>query len=345
MRAQFAMAVGAMILAIAGCSDDADKTSTPESTSTSTSTSAEATPLPEPITAQGAERVKLDEVLERELSLPDEPDWMVVAFGSLWTLKGNGDVLRIDPETGEVLAVIREGEFEEPLCQGLGASEDSIWACPARGDPVGRVVRIDPTTDKIVSTLETKKIQDQGRLLSAAGQLWLLTDAGETLTGVDLESERATTEIRLGETCTDLAGSGTTLWAACPIEGHVLKIDAAAGEVVDEGEFPGARVASASEDLWIGFESGLAQVDPESLETLALYDVQAAFGGTVLATDDEVWVRESGGNFLTRIDPEEQRITEVIEAPKLTSGGDVVVIGDSVWATAYDDSTMVQLQR
>ena len=36
---------------------------------------------------------------------------------------------------------------------------------------------------------------------------------------------------------------------------------------------------------------------------------------------------------------------EVIEAPKLTSGGDVVVIGDSVWATAYDDSTMVQLRR
>jgi DNA-binding beta-propeller fold protein YncE len=329
------------IIAIAGCSDDSTETETAPATTTIGDEAA----LPEPITAADAERVKLEDRLERELSLPDEPDWMVVAFDSLWTLKGNGDVLRIDPDTGKVLAEISEGEFSEPLCQGLGASEDAIWACPARGDPVGRVVRIDPRSNEIVSTLKTKKMQDQGRLVNAAGRLWLLTDAGETLTGVDLATERETSEIKLGETCTDLAASGTTLWAACPIEGHVLRIDAEAGEVTAEGAFSGARSTSVGDDLWVAFDGGVAQADPDSLEIDAVYEAEAAFGGTVYATDDEVWVREEGGDFLTRIDPGAQEITEVIEAPRLQSGGDVVVIGDSVWATAYDDSTMVQLKR
>jgi hypothetical protein len=53
----------------------------------------------------------------------------------------------------------------------------------------------------------------------------------------------------------------------------------------------------------------------------------------------------AGGSFLARIDPVERRIVETIEAPQLSSGGDVVVIGDSVWATAYNDETVVQLSR
>jgi hypothetical protein len=56
-------------------------------------------------------------------------------------------------------------------------------------------------------------------------------------------------------------------------------------------------------------------------------------------------VREQEGHFLARIDPVEQRIVETIEAPQLPSGGDVVVVGDSVWATAYSDETVVQLKR
>ncbi len=37
-------------------------------------------------------------------------------------------------------------------------------------------------------------------------------------------------------------------------------------------------------------------------------------------------------------------ISETIEAPKLPSGGDVIEVGDSVWATAYNDGALVELQ-
>jgi streptogramin lyase len=334
-------------LAIAGCSDDSDETAS-SSTSTSTATEAGESALPEPITAEGAERVKLADVLQREVHLPDEPDWMVEAFGSLWTIKGNGDVIRVDPETGKVIAEISKGEFSDPLCQGIGASDDSIWACPARGDPVGRVVRIDPERNEIVSTLKTLKMQDQGRLIAAAGNLWLLSEHGDRLVGVDLDTERQAAEIKLGETCTDLAGgSVTTLFLMCPIDGHVLSVDPETAKVTGEGDFPGARTGwFTGDDLWVGLDGGTAQADPESLEIEALYDTHPAYDGRVYATEDEVLTREGeGANFLTRIDPAAQRITEIVEQPRAKSGGDVIVVDGSIWTTTYDDSVMYQLER
>ena len=344
MRMRRGVPLVLVAMAIAGCSDDSATDDTGSTTAATSSTTTEPA-LPDPITAHGADRVKPEYVLQMENDSGDGPDWMVPACGSLWVKRDNNAVDRVDPAGGEVVAEISYREFEEPLCQGIGAGDDAIWSCPSVGDPGGTVVRIDPDTNEVVSTLKTKKMPDQGRIVSAADQLWLLTDGGARLTGVDLGSEDEATEIRLGETCTDLAASGTTLYAACPIEGHVLRIDAETGEVAAEGAFAGARTASVSGDLWIGFDGGVAQADPKSLEVRALYDLQAAFGGAVFATDDEVWVRQEGGPFLSRIDPDEQRIVETIEAPKLPSGGDVVVIGDSVWATAADDGMLVQVKR
>jgi hypothetical protein len=103
------------------------------------------------------------------------------------------------------------------------------------------------------------------------------------------------------------------------------------------------RAIALGDALWVGFTDGVAQMDPDSLEVLAVYEASPGVGGAVFAGEDEVWVREEGGAFLVRIDAEEQAITERIEAPRLPSGGDVIVIGDSLWATAYDDQALVQL--
>ena len=156
----------------AGCGDDSEETTSTSSTSDEATGESE---LPEPIPVAGATKVDLEERLVRELSIPDEPDWMVAAFGSVWSILGNGDVVRIDPESGRVDDTIANPfGFEPPLCQGIGASEDAIWACPANGRPPGTVVRIDPKTNEVVSTLSTRKIPEQGRLISSAGKLWLV---------------------------------------------------------------------------------------------------------------------------------------------------------------------------
>ena len=335
--------VALAVLAIAGCSDESG-------TKAQSTAATQETALPETIPIDGVRRVELKDRLQRKISIPDEPDWMVAAFGSLWSIRGNGDVVRIDPESGRIIADIPNPfGFKPPLCQGIGASDAAIWACPANGRPPGTIVRIDPKTNEVVSELSTRKIPDQGRLVSSAGQLWLLTDSGRRLTGVDVRNEKPASELRLPATCMQLASQpateDTSLWAVCPIDGLLLRIDPTVPEITGEVELAGADNASVGEDVWVAFEGGIAQVDPESLEVLAVYELYARFGGSIHASEEEVWVREEDGRFLARIDPAEQRIVETIEAPQLPSGGDVVVINDSVWATAYNQSTIVQLER
>jgi hypothetical protein len=334
------VAVGALF---GGCADD------PEETTSSSDAATVESELPETIPVAGATEVDLEERLLTRLKIPEEPDWMVEAFGSIWSIRGNGDVVRVDPETGRVDATIANPfDYEPPLCQGIGASEDAIWACPAHGRPAGTVVRIDPETNKVVSTLSTRKTPAQGRLVTSAGKLWLIDGSGKRLTGVGLRSEEPDAELRLPGVCPQLArqpADEETLWAVCPFEDKLVRIDPAVPEITGEVELAGVDNATVGEDVWAAFEGGVAQVDAESLEVRAVYEVHARFGGNVYASDDEVWAREADGHFLVRIDPDEQRIVETIEAPALPSGGDVLVIGDSVWATAYNQSTMVQLKR
>jgi streptogramin lyase len=327
--------LAACALVVPGCGDDDDE---PEAPPAATAEESTESGLPEPISAEGAESVHLDDRLVEQIELP-AADRMVSAFESLWVKIDNGDVVRFDPESGKEIATIPAGGAAE-LCQGFGASDDAIWSCPAKGS----ITRVDPESNSVVDEIRIDGLPEQGRLVSAADRLWVLTKSGAELTGLDLRTGKAAESIQLGGTCTDLAAGDTTVWAMCPIDGLALRVDAEAAEVTGEVPLPDARTAAVGDDLWVGFEGGVAQVDPEALEVLAVYDLYPAYGGAIFATDDAVWVREEGNHFLARIDPEEEAITETIEAPQLPSGGDVVVIGDSVWATAYNDQALVEVR-
>ena len=324
-----------LALAMTACGDDSDDESQPSGTA------AESTeqPLPEAIPVADVKTVDLEQVATKLITIPDAPDWMVVAFDSLWVKRDNGVVDRVDPADGKVLAEISSGPYKPPVCQGIGASDDAVWACSREGEVVG----IDPQADKVAVTVKIDKLLDQGRLVSAEDQIWVLTDQGRSLTGVDVATGKESTTIALPGACADLAVSESTLWATCPQEDKLLRIDAAAGEVSDELELAGAQNASVGDDVFVGFEGGVAQIDPETLDVVAVYDVYPRLGGSLFATPDAVWVREEGDRFLTQIDPVAQEYVQAIEAPRIPSGGDVVVEGDSVWATAYNDDVLVQL--
>ena len=92
----------------------------------------------------------------------------------------------------------------------------------------------------------------------------------------------------------------------------------------------------------MGFEKGLARVDPSSLDVTMLQE--AVTPDRVRAVGDHVWVREEGGDaFLTRIDASSAEVSQVIAADDLPSGGDVLELDGVVWASAYDDLTVVRL--
>jgi hypothetical protein len=55
-------------------------------------------------------------------------------------------------------------------------------------------------------------------------------------------------------------------------------------------------------------------------------------------------VRTQAPPFLTHIDPVGRKVVETVVAPELPSGGHVLVADSVVWASAYDDGTVVQLR-
>jgi hypothetical protein len=325
------------VLALPACGDDDDSG---DDGGSQAATEVVKPALPAPISAKDARKVDLDERLIREVRITDGPDWLVSAFGSIWVKRDDGKVVRVDPGRGKQLAEISTGPFVPPPCQGAGATDDAVWACPKEGE----LMRIDPATNEVAATVRVDKSQNQGRLVSAAGRLWVLTDEGDALTAIDPESNSPSTTIPLDAGCDDLAASGDTVWAMCGLFERVLRIDVGAEEITGQLELPGAALGAVGDDLWVAFDGGLAQVDPESLEVVAVYDVHPALEGAVFAAADSVWVRQRGGPFLTRIDPVARRVVETIEAPALPSGGDVIVVGDSVWATAFEDEALVQLR-
>ena len=57
-----------------------------------------------------------------------------------------------------------------------------------------------------------------------------------------------------------------------------------------------------------------------------------------------MWVRGDQRTFLTAIDPVRHRVVYQISADDLPSGGEVLGVGGQLWATAFDDATVVRLR-
>ena len=134
--------------------------------------------------------------------------------------------------------------------------------------------------------------------------MWLLTGDGDRLTGISEETNTVGEPIELGSFCTETADriEGSTLWVACASEGVLLRVDLEKKKVTGKvTDLPLATSVSVGEDVWVGFEKGLARVDPSSLDVTMLQE--AVTPDRVRAVGDHVWVREEGGDaFLTRLD-------------------------------------------
>ena len=269
-----------------------------------------------------------------------DPEWLVGAFDVIWVHKDDGDVLGFDPESGEVIRTLDSGYHDVPACQGLGHDATALWACA--GD--AGLVQLDPVTGA-ATQVAAKKRSDEGRLAYSGGLLWYLETASNDLVGLDAHAAEAA-RVPLGEVCTDLAYDDQLVFALCPTGQHVLRVDPAARAVTGTLDVQNPRNGTVGTDLFVGNGSGMLQVDTDSLEVVHTYDdVGPGLLGNVAATDDEVWVREEQGTFLTGIDTTTHEVLATVDAPDITGGGDVLITDHWIWATASDDHVVVRVAR
>ena len=276
---------------------------------------------------------------ERKRIELSSPDWLAAAAGALWVKNDGGEVVRINPKVGEVVARIPP-PTGSGFCQGFGAAHGAVYSCPYQGV----IQKIDVDSNRITDEIRIAMLGDQGHLETASGRLWLITASARAIRGINVEDGEVGPPIKLGAFCTELAAADTTVWAACPTDGLLVRVNTESGEVTGRLKFRDIRQVAVDESVWVGYSDGVAQVDPETLEVQVLYDAQIGLFGSIYANDDTVLVRSEGEPFLIVINPTTRTVIETIIAPDLPSGGNAIRIGDSWWASAYDDKTLVQIE-
>ena len=272
-----------------------------------------------------------------EVKVIGGPDWLVSTAGSLWVKRDDGHVNRIDPASGDVEAEIVTRVTSTDGCNGLGVSADAVWTCSADD-----LVRIDPEINEVTETIPVGKVFSQGRLVEAAGQIWVLTGKGDQLVGVATDDSTPGEPVALPVPCTDLAVADGVVYATCPDADTVLRFDPATAAVTAKVTVPDPmQISGTSGAVWVAGADGLVRLDPDSLAVKLTVAGLAPGGlGGILAGPSDVWVREVSP-FLTRVDAATGASTRIVSAPY--GPGDILVEGDRVWTSDNEGSVLVRL--
>ena len=220
--------------------------------------------------------------LERVIRLPVDPHQIVFAFGSLWVTgdtsirKWNG-LLRIDPKTGNVLAVIRA---RRPLGSKIAATADAIWINGGDIFPVGHgeradvrfVYRIDPRRNAVVRRFQLPQQATVIALAGAGRALWSVGWWGVVKLS---PSGRVLFRRSIDGSGWALALTPGVVWVAQPWYGtrpvrrqdkparRLLRIptSGSATRTVIELDFQPGGVSAAGGLVWVGGNNGVVRLD------------------------------------------------------------------------------------
>ena len=175
--------------------------------------------------------------------------WLAAYGGFVWVKRDDGFVDRIDARTNRSTGRVGRFTGQDDYCQGIGAGGGAVWSCTKSA-----ITRIDPKRMKIVARIPAGKVFDQGRLVFAQGQLWIIGGAnGDELRGIDPVGNKLGPPIKLGSTCSDLAqGATRSVWVLCPFSNKLLKVDVKQQRVVGTVSLPEPNAAFATAtDVWV----------------------------------------------------------------------------------------------
>jgi hypothetical protein len=220
-----------------------------------------------------------------------------------------------------------------------------VWACAGTD-----VVRIDPTTSKVVATFAVNKTYSEGELAVSSGKAWVLTGGGTSLLPIDTATNTPGTPITLPARGTDLGAGPSGIWVVSYLDHVVIHLDPATGTILSTTEVVRATdIAVADDEVWVVAPAETVRIDPATgAIDLTVPAGGGQYGGIAL-TDDTVWLRTTD-TFVTRIgratgeviDDENTAVYAEI-ASRLTSGGDIVTGFGSIWTSAYDDAKLFRI--
>jgi hypothetical protein len=229
---------------------------------------------------------------------------------AIWACAPDG-MLRIDPETDTIVA---EVEYDSPAMFGrLAFGAGTMWGYSTTSVVPDAIVRVDPTTNATSATIPLPGVA--GSMAFGFDALWVTIPAEDTVLRID----PATNEVT--ELATDVEGAhmvavgsdalwvslyGTNVARPGPDEPTLARIDPTDGTVVARiatgGGIVGGEVAASGDSVWVRApQPFLVQIDPNANAVVDRIENRAS-EGSILVTDDSVWVTSVSYGRLWRID-------------------------------------------
>jgi YVTN family beta-propeller protein len=231
-------------------------------------------------------------VVPIDLTATQGPEAIASGAGSLWVTAtdddANGDPLpgvvkRIDPATGATLATIPVGK--SPF--DIDVSPGAVWVANYDG---GSVIRIDPATNQVVTTIA---IPNASGVTVGLGAVWVVSGDGK-VTRIDPGTNQIVTTIPTQATGAYIATGNGAVWVTSPGDagqsnGSLSRIDPATNQVVANtplGSNP-QELAVSGTNVWIGMfgEPTVVRVSANTNAVLNRVAVSSEVYAMTVATD------------------------------------------------------------
>jgi len=175
--------------------------------------------------------------------------------GSLWSVSSEGQLTRVDPETGEILATIGLGIVKPG---GLAFGAGSVWVTD-NYSPL--VLRVDPAVNDVVNEFRLPKkglgTVFTGDVAIGAGSVWVGHggyDPGAFVERLDLKTGQPQDRFSvLGGDADHLAFADGVLWVGSTPSGVLWRIDPRASKIVKVADLDGEICCIAAGDgyVWV----------------------------------------------------------------------------------------------
>jgi YVTN family beta-propeller protein len=205
-----------------------------------------------------------------------------VGYGSVWVLTASypSSLDRIDPVTlalssspvpgfrsvaaGEggvwtigiqgLMHVNRGGQTVKQFIVGydpfvVAAGGGAVWVLD--DTPPGGVLRVDPTSNRVVATIPLGF--DPGGMAFGSGALWVTNNSGDAVVEIDPATQRVTRSIGVGDGPVGVAVGEGSVWVANYRDGTVSRIDPSRGSVA-------ATIRVGTEPTYVAAGAGAAWV-------------------------------------------------------------------------------------
>jgi branched-chain amino acid transport system substrate-binding protein len=170
---------------------------------------------------------------------------LAVGAGAVWAINPDLSVSRIDPDTGERIAII-------PVEAGsaIAAGKEGVWAIAAGEAP--HILRIDPRTNKVSQRIDLAADGLTG-LAVGAGSVWATDVITGLLWRIEPGPDPITRTIDVGFGATAVAYGDGAVWVTNFVRDEIARVDVRTNEVTKTIRLAGTppSVAAAAGTAWV----------------------------------------------------------------------------------------------